>query len=298
MSEFELLRYIAIGQYLPTGSFLHRLDPRVKLTGVVLVMPALMLQTGPAGALAGLLLLLLLLLLARAPMGHIVRSLRPLRGFFVIVLILQILLYPHRQAIAEGSLVLLDWGPIVVSGAAVPALAAILLRIVSIVLLLTLLSTIADVTDLTHGVEGLLRPFQRLGLPAHELSLVLVITLRFVPLLGRELERLIKAQVSRGADFGRGRGWFWQRVRKIFPLLIPLFITALRRAEELSIAMEARGYGGGKGRTHLVRLHLRPADGLALIFVVGLSAGLVLVNLGPLERALALWLRRLFTGVS
>ncbi len=296
MSEFGVLRALAFGQYVPSGSALHRLDPRVKLTGALLLVLALMVRSGPGVGLLGVALALALLGMARAPLGYALRGLRPLLPLFLIVLLLQLLFYPHGAAVEAGSLAVLRWGPLFVSGASLVALVAMLLRMVAIVLLLTLLTAIADTGDLVHGVEGMLRPFQRLGLPAHELSLVLVVTLRFVPLLGHELERLIKAQAARGADFGRGRGSFLARVRRTFPLLIPLFIAALRRSEELAVAMEARGYGGGKGRSHFVRLRLRPADWLALGLVLAITVGLFVVDPGPLEHAVALWLRDLFVS--
>ncbi|MBN1484837.1 MAG: energy-coupling factor transporter transmembrane protein EcfT [Chloroflexia bacterium] len=294
MSEFELSRNLAFGQYFPGDSPLHRLDARVKLLGAALLMLTLMFQQGPALTLLGVLLVLLLFWLARAPLHFALRGLRPLLPLLLFALLLQLLFYPHRQAIAEGSLALLEWGPVLLSGAALAALAALVLRMISIVLLLTLLGACADVTDLTHGMQGLLRPLQRLGLPAHEFSMVLVIALRFVPLLVRELERLMKAQAARGADFGRGRGGIVRRVSKIMPLIIPLFVTALRRAEDLAVAMEARGYAGGRGRSHLVCLHMRPADGLALFLVCAACAGLWFVDLGALEEIAATWLRGLW----
>jgi energy-coupling factor transport system permease protein len=296
MSEFEVLRFLAIGQYLPTDSALHRLDPRVKLTGIVLLALALLLRSGPALGLLGLGLALTLLALAQVPLGHALRGLKPLLPLFLIALVLQMLLYPHREAIAAGSLALLDWGLVIISGASIVALGTMLLTMADIVLLLTLLTATADVSDVTHGIEGLLRPFQRLGFPAHELSMVLVVALRFVPLLGRELERLMKAQAARGADFGRGRGGLVQRIRRTLPLLVPLFVAALRRSEELVVAMESRGYTGGRGRTSLVRLQLRPADAVALILSIGVCVLPFVVDFGPTEHAVALWLRGLLAG--
>lgn len=290
MSDFEVLRSIAIGQYFPTGSLLHRLDPRVRLTGVVLLLLALMVNPSPAVALLGIVLALGLLLLARAPLGHALRSLRPLLPLFGVVLALQLLFYPHEAAVAAGSPLLGRWGPIWISAASLVGALAMALRMVAVVLLLTLLTAIADTTDLVHAVEGMLRPFQRLYLPAHELALVLVVALRFIPLLGQELERLMKAQAARGADFGRGRGGFIRRVRRTFPLIIPLFVLALRRAEELALAMEARGYAGGRGRTCWVRLHMQPADFLALGAALFLGATLFAVGLGRIERSIVPWL--------
>ncbi len=293
MSEFEVLRFLAIGRYLPTGSILHRLDPRVKLTSVGLLMLALMLRAGPAVVLVGLLLALALLALARFPWAYALRGLRPLLPLFLVAPLLQLLFYPHRQAVAEGSLAIFSWGPVVISGAGLISLGVLLLSMVDVVLLLTLLTAIADVTEVVHGIEGMLRPWQRLGLPAHEVALVLTIALRFVPLLGEELERLMKAQAARGADFGRRRGGLLRRVRGVLPLLVPLFLAALRRAEELAVALEARGYVGGKGRTHLVRLRMRPADVAALVLAVVVVVALWIVDLGPVEQAAALGLRGL-----
>lgn len=290
MSEFELLRAVAIGQCFPGRSCLHRLDPRVKLTGVGLLTLALMVNASPLAALAGLLAAGGLLALARAPCRYIVRGLRPLLPLFGLVLVLQLLFYPHGAALAAGSPLLWQWGPLCLSAASLVNLASMLLRMVAIVLLLTLLTGLADTTDLVHAVEGMLRPFQRLRLPAHELSLVLVVALRFLPLLGQELERLMKAQAARGADFGRGRGGFIRRVRRLLPLLVPLFVAALRRAEELAVAMEARGYSGGRGRTHLVCLEMRPADFMALGAALALAAALFAVGLGRVEQAIAPWL--------
>lgn len=296
MSEFEVLRFLAIGQYLPTGSILHRLDPRVKLAGVALVALVFILRASPALALFGLGLALALLALARIPLLHALRGLRPLLPLFLIALVLQTLFYPHRDAIAAGSLALLEWGPVIISGAGMAVLGAMLLAMVDIVLLLTLLTAIADVSEVTHGIEGLLQPFQRLGFPAHELSLVLVVTLRFVPLLGQEMERLMKAQAARGGDFGRWRGGLIQRIRRTLPLLVPLFVAALRRSEELTVAMESRGYAGGRGRTSLVHLQMRLADAVALVLSIGTCVLLFVVDFGPVEHALALWLRGLLTG--
>ena len=141
-------------------------------------------------------------------------------------------------------------------------------RMVAIVLLFTLFTSLADVSDLTHGIDGLLSPFQRMGLPAHEVSLVFVVAFRFVPLLGQELERLLKAQSARGGEFSRG--WGLKRIRQTIPLFVPLFVAALRRAEELAVAMEARGYSGGRGRTRLVILRMKFFDWISLILVLGI----------------------------
>lgn len=285
MSEWGAFRMLSIGQYLPTGSALHRLDPRVRLLGVLLVGCALLVRGQVTVLLLGLVVVILLLAVARIPLAHALRGLRPLWPLFLLLLAFQLLFYPHRQAVAAGSPALWQAGRFVVSSAGITALVALWLRMVALVLLLTLLTSIADATDLVHAVEGLFRPLQRIGFPAHELALVLVVALRFLPLLAREADRLVKAQAARGADFGRGGGRIVQRVRRTFPLLIPLFVIALRRAEELAVAMEARGYVGGRGRSHFVRLRMRPTDWLALTTAAALAIMLLWLDLRPLEAA-------------
>ena len=265
MSDFEIMRFLAIGQYVPTGSILHRLDPRVKLLATVLITATFMAQKRITMLAFGLLGVLILFFLAKINMRHAVRSLIPLLPLFAFVLILQLLFYPHKQAIEAGGAVLWHWKGMLISLSSLLMMGSMALRMVAIVLLLTLFTSLADVSDLTHGVDGLLRPFQRIGLPAHEVALILLVTFRFVPLLGQELERLLKAQAARGGEFSRG--WGIKRIRQTFPLFVPLFVAALRRAEELAVAMEARGYAGGRGRTRLVVLHMRLVDWLSLIVV-------------------------------
>lgn len=264
MPEFELLRNITIGQYLSTGSVVHELDPRVKLVLGALLMTALMVTSNLAGAALGLTAVLAALSLARIPLRYALRGLRSAWAFFLMVAVLQLLLFPHRQAVAQGGAVFWRWGPLLISGASLRLLILLLARLSSLILLVSLLTFCTTVTELTHGTEHLLRPFQRVGLPAHELALVLALALRFLPLLAGEMERIMKAQAARGADFGAHSWNFLQRTRRMFPLLIPLFLVSLRRAEELIEAMESRCYMGGQGRTYLIGLRARTADFVAL----------------------------------
>jgi energy-coupling factor transport system permease protein len=266
MSDFEIMRFLAIGQYVPTGSVLHRLDPRVKLLAMLIITATFMAQKHIEMITFGLVGVVTLFIVARINLRYALRSLIPLFPLFAFVLILQLLFYPHKQAFESGEAIVWSWKWIIISWASLVSIGTMALRMVAIVLLLTLFTSLADVSDLTHGVDGLLRPFQRMGLPAHEVALVLIVAFRFVPLLGQELERLLKAQAARGGEFSRG--WGIKRIRQTFPLFVPLFVAALRRAEELAVAMEARGYSGGRGRTRLINLRMRFSDWLSLIIVL------------------------------
>ncbi len=285
MESFELLRNITIGQYLPTGSPLHGLDPRVKLVAFTLLCGAFLLGSGPAGIFLGLMALVGLLALASVPLRYALQGLRPALPWLLLLAALQLFIVrPGTQ-----GAVIWSWGFLNLTTGGVQMAVVTLGRFGALILLISLLTFSTDVTALTHGAEGLLRPFQRIGLPAHELALVATIALRFVPLLAGEMEQIMKAQASRGADFGRGRGGLIQRVRRIFPLLIPLFLISLERAEALALAMETRCYTGGRGRSHLIQLHSRPIDYAAL----GLSLLLALAIVGVdrwLPLSLGSWL--------
>ena len=278
MPEFELLRNITIGQYLSTDSVVHRLDPRMKLIVGALLIAAVMATSNLVGVALALIATLAALRLARIPLRYALRGLRSAWAFFLMVTILQLVFSPHQRAVAQGGAVLWQWGPLLISGASVRLLTLLLARLMSLILLVSLLTFCTTVTELTHGTEHLLRPFQRVGLPAHELALVLTLTLRFLPLLAREMERIMKAQAARGADFGAHSWNFLQRTRRMFPLLIPLFLISLRRGEELIEAMEARCYMGGRGRTHLIQLRAQRADFAALGSVVIFAALLLATN--------------------
>lgn len=284
MENFEFLRHITIGQYLPTGSRLHRLDPRVKLVAFTLLCGAFILGSGPVGIFLGLIVLLGLLALASIPLRYALQGLRPALPWLLFLAVLQ--LFMVRPA-AQSDLIW-SWGFLNLTVGGVQMAVVTFGRFGALILLVSLLTFSTDVTALTHGAESLLRPFQRIGLPAHELALVATIALRYVPLLARQMEQVVKAQASRGADFGRGHGSLIQRIRRIFPLLIPLFLTSLERAEALGLAMESRCYTGGRGRSHLIQLRSRPVDyaalGIALLLtlaILGVDRWLLPPTLGP-----------------
>jgi len=260
MSEFDYAGRVAIGQYLPTGSPLHRLDPRVKL-GMALLWMAV---TIIAGSISGLTLAIAVaaagFALARVPLRLALRSIWSALPFLLLLALLQVFVMPQYRT---GSVIWRVWRLAVTTGGIYAGI-VLLLRFAVLILIISLLSFTTGINELLHGTEAALRPLQRLGLPAHELALALGIAVRSVPLLAQEAERIAKAQASRGGDFGRGGGNVLQRTRRMLPLIVPLFLAALQRAERLALAMEARGYMGGTGRTHLIELQAGRADWLAL----------------------------------
>jgi energy-coupling factor transport system permease protein len=282
LSEFEFLRNVTIGQYLPTDSVIHRLDPRAKLLMVTLLIVGSVASASLIGLAFTLAIVLCALVVARVPLRYAARGLRPAWPFLAFIALLQVLTVPQ----AKSGQTLWQWWRITITTAGLLTAAITLTRFVTLILGISLFTLSIRTTELTHGIEHLLRPLQQIGLPAHEFALTVVIALRFIPFLALEAERIAKAQASRGADFGRGRMGIFKRATRMLPLLVPLFVTALRRAETLALAMEARCYMGGRGRTRLIRLYARPGDALAVVCTLLLT----IVPLAATWLDLDLWL--------
>jgi len=287
MENLELLRHITIGQYLPTGSLIHWLDPRFKL----LCFGALVLVVSFNGSYLGNLVMLATVLglvaLARVPLAYTLQGIRPALPIILVLAAFQVLLPPPAFSAAPGCAVLVSWSFLEITDCTLRLVIISALRFGELIILTSLLTLCTPTTDLAHGAERLLAPLARLRFPAHEVSLMLTIALRFVPVLAQEMERIVRAQVSRGADFGgRSRLRFIRQTRQLLPLLVPLFLISLRRAEELALAMEVRCYTGGTGRTHLVRLRARPADFVALGLTIAFAALMLSLDFTTADRAL------------
>jgi energy-coupling factor transport system permease protein len=261
-TEFELFTKLSIGQYMPTDSVVHRIDPRIKLGLCILLICA---AVGLGSVLSTVFLLIVVvfgLLLTGVQLRLAFAALRPVAVFLIILALIQVFAVPKLGA-EDGAV--WQWRFLQVTHRSITAGVLLILRFVVVVLGLSLFSFCTTTTELTHGIEHILRPLQRIGFPAHELALTVNIAVRFIPILMGEAEWLMKAQASRGADFGYGtrRGLF-RRIKRLFPLFIPLFAQSLKHAYNLSEAMEARCYVGGRGRTHFIRLHANAGDYIAL----------------------------------
>ena len=261
-----MLGEFAIGQHVPGDSFLHRLDPRTKMgmvAGFVVLMFAV--NTG-WGYAAGAALLAGGVLASRLSPGWVLRSLKP-----VLVLVLLSVLF---NAFGSPGEALWRWGPLTLTREGLERAVMVGARLLLLVASASLLTLTTSPIDLTDALERILAPARRLGVPAHELAMMMTIALRFIPTLIEEADRIMKAQMARGAAFGRGSPL--ERAKSLLPILVPLFVGAFRRADELALAMEARAYRGGVGRTRLRQLRMRPADyaTLAGFAVVATAVGL------------------------
>ena len=265
------LKDVTLGRYIAAESPLHRLDPRTKVIGTLVLMTAVLLSQGFSALLCYGLLLALVVPLSRIPAVVVLRNLRPFVWLFGFTLVLWALWPPPLPYTVLWDL---PYGELFVTAEGLERGAFFALRLSVVIVTASLLTLTTSPTELTDGLERLLNPLRAIGFPAHELAMMVTISLRFVPVLVEEAERLRKAQLARGADFGGGPV---RRARSLIPLLVPLFISAFTRADRLALAMESRCYQGGAGRTHFRELELGRRDLLAGLAVAAAAALLLAV---------------------
>jgi len=255
-----MMKNITIGQYIPGESIVHQLDPRTKILATFLFIALLFLVETFTGYALGALMLFVIVLLSRIPVKFVLRGIRPLMFIIVLTLCLHFFM-------TEGRVILQIWFLKLTYEGLIRGLMMVS-RLILLIIGSSLLTLTTSPILLTDGIESLLKPFREVGVPAHELAMMMTIALRFIPTLVEETEKIMKAQMARGADFESGN--IFHRAKSLIPILIPLFVSAFRRADELAVAMEARGYRGGEGRTRFRVLKFTRRDAAALILVAGL----------------------------
>lgn len=268
-----LFRDILIGQYYPGNSAIHRLDPRTKIIFTFALVAGLFIATTFTGFFVVGFFVFFAVLFARVPFGLILRSMRPILFLLVLTVTLHALMGGGPDAH-----VLWTVGPVKITKEGLMTGAFMGLRLGLLIIASSLLTLTTSPIQLTDGMEHLLHPARRIGVPAHELAMMMTIALRFIPTLMEEADKIMKAQLARGADLRSGG--LLSRARALIPILVPLFVSAFRRADELALAMEARCYRGGEGRTRYQQLKYGAIDLYAAAIMTVLIAGLV-------------WMRRL-----
>ena len=258
------LKDITLGQYFPGNSVVHRLDPRTKLIAVVLYIVALFLCRFFVSYAIMFAALCLCIKLSKVPVKSIVGGLKPVLLIVIITALLNLFYTP-------GEHVLLKVWVLTVTLEGVYAAFFMVVRIMMLIAGTFLLTYTTSPILLTDGLEALLNPLKKIKVPVHELAMMMSIALRFIPTLIEETDKIMSAQRARGADFESGN--LIQRAKALIPLLVPLFISAFRRADELAVAMECRCYRGGEGRTRLRQLKYQNIDRVALLFFIVLTVG-------------------------
>lgn len=264
-----MLKDITIGQFFPGNSPIHRLDPRTKILLTLIYMVIVFFINNFYGY--GLLLafLLLVVFLAKLPLKYVIKGLKPLRIIIVITFLINLILTP-------GENIILKFWIIKITEEALYQALFMGLRLIFLVIGTSLLTLTTSPISLTDGIELLLNPLRVIKFPAHELAMMMTIALRFIPTLLEETDKIMKAQMARGADFESGN--MIQRAKALIPLLVPLFISAFRRAEELAMAMEARCYRGGKNRTRMKILKILAGDYIAFGIITLLAVLILLLR--------------------
>jgi energy-coupling factor transport system permease protein len=264
-----VLSNITLGQFFPGDSVLHRLDPRVKILLLLVYLIEVFVFSHPLAYAVLTVVTFLLILLSGVPMRMMLRSLKPLWWIILFTFLIHLFSNPGTPLVRVWIFTMTWEG--------VQKGFFLSLRLVLLILASSLLTFTTSPLKLTDALESLLSPFRRFGLPAHELAMMMTIALRFIPTLIAETDKIMKAQQSRGVDFSHGN--VLTRLRNMVPILVPLFLSAFRRADELALAMEARCYRGGVGRTQMKALQLLSIDYAAVAVFILLTAGLAAIQI-------------------
>ena len=248
-----MIRDITLGQYYPANSILHKMDPRAKLVGtMVFIISVFVFHTFPGYAVATL-FLAGMIIISKVPPKFMFKGLKAIVMLLMITVIFNILLTPGK--------VLWQWGILHVTKEGLKLAGRMAIRLTYLVIGSSVMTLTTTPNQLTDGLERLLRPLNKLHVPIHEIAMMMSIALRFIPILLEETDKIMKAQIARGADFENGN--LIQKAKNMIPLLVPLFISAFRRANDLAMAMEARCYHGGDHRTQMKPLHYQSRDYIA-----------------------------------
>ncbi|WMJ80372.1 energy-coupling factor transporter transmembrane component T [Clostridium sp. MB40-C1] len=261
-----MIKDISIGQYVPGHSFIHKLDPRIKIVLSIVYIINLFLVNNFKGYIFVVVFTAGMIMISKVPFKYIYKGLKPI----FILLLITALLNIFMTGGGVGEIPLWRWKFLKVYKQGLILAAFMIIRLVFLIVGTSLLTLTTSPIELTDGIEKLLNPFKKIGLPAHELAMMMTIALRFIPTLMDETDKIMKAQMARGADFESGN--LFSRAKNLIPLLVPLFISSFRRADELAMAMEARCYRGGEGRTRMKILKIENRDlvatAITLILVV------------------------------
>ncbi|WP_188456402.1 energy-coupling factor transporter transmembrane component T family protein [Virgibacillus oceani] len=256
---------LIIGQYVPGNSIVHRLDPRTKITVIFFFVFIVFFANSVFSYATLTVFALTTVFITRIPIRYIMKGLTPVWFLIVFTFIL------HLIVTKEGTVLFHIFGFNIYSGALIQGF-AISMRFFLLILVTSLLTLTTTPIEITDAIEDMLHPLKKIKFPVHELALMMSISLRFIPTLMQETEKISRAQASRGVDFKTGP--LKERIKAVVPLLVPLFVSAFKRAEELAMAMEARGYQGGEGRSKLRELKIEKID-IAVYLLFALAVAIV-----------------------
>ena len=260
-----MIRDITIGQYFPGDSVIHRLDSRVKIIATLLFIIEIFIVDNFLGFALAAACLGAVITVSKVPLGYIVRGLKP-------IIIILLFTFALNMFMIDGR-ILWQWGFLKITAEGLRTATFMAVRLIMLIIGSSMLTLCTRPLALTDGIERLLSPFKKIGLPAHEIAMMMTIALRFIPTLLEETDKIMKAQQARGADFETGN--LIHRAKSLIPILVPLFVSAFRIAQDLAMAMEARCYQGGENRTRMNEMKLKGRDYSALVFLALFLAAII-----------------------
>ena len=264
-----MLKDITLGQYIPGNSVVHRLDPRTKILLMIAYIVAVFIVKRIEMFIPVILFTVLITVLAKVPANYMLKALKPMRLLLPLMFVMNLFLIKTGKTIV-------DWWIIRIYADGLTNAVFVVLRLATLVCGTSLLTLTTTPIALTDGLEKLLSPLKIIKFPAHELAMMMTVALRFIPTLIEEADKITKAQLARGADFESGN--LMQKAKALIPILVPLFISAFRRADELATAMECRCYQGGEGRTKMKQLHYQRNDFAAFGAAALLTAAVIILK--------------------
>lgn len=268
-----MIKDITIGQYFPGKSVVHRMDSRIKMILDLIYLVMLFVSQTFTGLIAAMLFIVICYIISDIKLIMIIKSIKPILPLMIFTAILNMLFI-------GGEKPLFQWWIISIYPEGIRISAFMLIRIIALIVGMSLLTYTTSPIMLTDAIERLLTPLKKLRFPVHELSMMMTIALRFIPTLVEETEKIMSAQKARGADLDTGG--IVKRAKALVPVLIPLFVSAFKRANDLATAMECRCYRGGEGRTRMRQLRIAARDIIAVIIVLAVLAGIILLNCFPI----------------
>lgn len=264
-----MVRDITIGQYYPANSILHKLDPRVKIVCTLLFLISLFLQKSILGYVVATIFLVTVIKKSKVPLKFIVKGLKPIVMLLMITVIFNLFL-------TDGPTVLVKFWIFKITDTGLNSAVYMAVRLTYLIIGSSLMTFTTTPNELTDGIEKLLHPLNKIKVPVHEIAMMMSIALRFIPILLEETDKIMKAQIARGADLESGN--IIQKAKSMIPILVPLFVSAFRRANDLAMAMESRCYRGGDGRTKMKPLQYKKRDYIAYAVTLVYLAAIVVVG--------------------
>lgn len=263
-----MLNDITLGQFYPINSIIHRLDPRIKIILTVLLVVFLFIAQNFYSFLAIACLCIVAVLISQVPVRYMLKSFKPLIFIIIITSLFNLFLTDGR--------ILWQYGVFKITYEGLNLAVFMVIRLLLLITVTNLLTLTTSPILLTDGLERLMSPLKKIKVPSHEIAMMMTIALRFIPTLLEETDKIIKAQSARGADFSSGN--LLSRAKAMIPILIPLFISAFRRADELALAMECRCYSGGENRTRMRQLKIKKADVFSLCITILTGIAVLIIN--------------------